>query len=69
MIVLLVAGMGSFTGRSWWPRWALAGAIVTQLGVAMWRGDAALGTLPNILISTAAIWVDRVDPLLDPEFL
>jgi hypothetical protein len=69
MIVLLVAGLGALTGRPWWPRWALSGAILSQLVIAMWWGDAATGTIPNILIAAAAIWVDRVDPLLDSEFV
>ncbi|MEX0796609.1 MAG: hypothetical protein WEB67_05440 [Acidimicrobiia bacterium] len=69
MIVLLIAGLGALTGHSWWPRWALSGAILSQLVIAMWWSDAATGTIPNILIAAAAVWVDRVDPLLDSEFV
>jgi uncharacterized membrane protein len=69
MIVLLIAGLGALTGHSWWPLWALFGAILSQLVIAMWWSDAATGTIPNILIAAAAVWVERIDPLLDSEFV
>jgi hypothetical protein len=65
MIVLVVAGIGALTDRSWWKGVALAGAILSQLVIAMWWSDAATGTVPNIIIAIAVLLGDRFD--LSPD--
>lgn len=65
MIVLLAAGVGALAGRSWWRGVALAGAILSQLVIAVWWSDAATGTLPNIIIAIAVTLADRFGP--DPD--
>jgi hypothetical protein len=59
MIVLVVSGIGALSGRSWWKGVALAGAILSQLVIAMWWSDAATGTVPNIIIAIAVLLGDR----------
>lgn len=59
MIVLVVAGIGALSGRSWWKGVALAGAILSQLVIAMWWSDAATGTVPNTIIAISVLLGDR----------
>jgi len=69
MIVLVAAGVGALSGRSWWRRVALAGAILSQLVIAVWWSDAATGTLPNIIIAVAVTLADRFGPDPDTEYV
>jgi hypothetical protein len=69
MVILVVVGFGLIAGKTWWRDWALAGAIVSQLVIAIWWTDAAAGTIPNILIAAAAIWGDRLYPPTNSEYL
>lgn len=69
MFVFVVVGFGLIAGKGWWQPWALAGAIVSQLVIAVWWTDAAAGTIPNLLIAAAAIWGDEVYPPTDSEYL
>lgn len=68
MVILVAVGFGLIAGKNWWQPWALAGAIVSQIVIAVWWTDAAAGTIPNILIATAAIWGDRLYPPPDSEY-
>jgi hypothetical protein len=65
MMVLVVAGIGALSGRSWWKGVALAGAILSQLVIALWWSDAATGTVPNIIIAIAVMLGDRLGPSPD----
>lgn len=69
MIILVVVGFGLIAGKTWWQPWALAGAIVSQLAIAIWWTDASAGTIPNILIAVAAILGDRLYPPPNSEYL
>lgn len=66
MVVLVAAGIGALSGRSWWKGVALAGAILSQLVIAMWWGEAATGTVPNIIIAIAVLLGDRFGLSPDP---
>ena len=68
MVIFVAVGFGLIAGKAWWQPWALAGAIVSQLVIAMWWTDAAAGTIPNILIAAAAIWGDDLYPPADSEY-
>lgn len=68
MLLFVAVGLGLLAGKGWWQPWALAGAIVSQLVIAIWWTDAAAGTIPNLLIAAAAIWGDKFYPPADSEF-
>lgn len=68
MAILVAVGFGLIAGKTWWQYWALAGAIVSQLVIAIWWTDAAAGTIPNLLIAAAAIWGDKVYPPPDSDY-
>jgi len=62
LAVLVAAGWGLATRRSWWRRTAVVGVVVSQLVIVGWwtiafqrlrRGDAATGTIPDLLIVSA----------------
>lgn len=69
MVILVAVGVGLIADKAWWQHWALAGAILSQLVIAIWWTDAAAGTIPNILIATAAIFGDSLYPSPDSEYL
>lgn len=69
MAILVAVGVGLIAGKAWWRHWALAGAILSQLVIAIWWTDAAAGTIPNVLIATAAIFGDTIYPSPDSEYL
>lgn len=58
LVLLVAAGWGIVSGRSWWPRAAIVGVLTSQLVIIIWWGDAATGTIPNLLI-VAALLVTR----------
>ena len=68
MFVFVAVGFGMLAGKGWWQPWALAGAILSQLVIAIWWTDAAAGTIPNLLIAAAAIWGGEIYPPSDSEF-
>lgn len=49
-LILLVAGIGVLARRAWWRGWAIAGVVVSQIVIVIWWGDAATGTIPNLLV-------------------
>lgn len=69
MVVLVAVGVSLIADKTGWKHWALIGAIVSQLVIAIWWADAAAGTIPNLLIAAAAIWGDRLYPRADSEYL
>lgn len=67
LAIFVVVGVGLIAGTTWWAPWALVGAIISQIVIAIWWTDAAAGSIPNVLIAAAAISGDRVYPPLDSE--
>lgn len=61
LVVLVAAGWGILARRSWWRPTAIVGVIISQLVIIVWWGDAATGTIPNLLILTALL-VGRSSP-------
>lgn len=59
-LILLIAGIGVLTRRSWWRLWAIVGAVVSQAVIVVWWDDAATGTIPNLLVIAAAVWSRRL---------
>lgn len=59
LVVLVAAGWGILTRRSWWRPAAIVGVIISQLVIIVWWADAATGTIPNLLIVTALLATRR----------
>ena len=55
LVVLVAAGWGILARWSWWRPVAIVGVIISQLVIIVWWGDAATGTIPNLLIVIALL--------------
>jgi len=61
LAVLVAAGWAEATRRRWWRPAAMVGVVVSQLVIIVVWGDAATGTIPNLLI-VAGLLVTRRAP-------
>lgn len=61
-LALVGAGIGLLTRRAWWAGWAVVGAIISQIAILIWWGEAATGTVPNLIVIAAVVLFPRPRP-------
>ena len=66
LVVLVVSGLGVLARRAWWRRLAIIGVIGSQFVIIVWWGDAAAGTIPNLLVVVAVVLAGPLGLRFDP---
>jgi len=49
------SAIGVVTRQPWWPRLALASAVISTGLVVVWWADALVGLVPNVIVLVVAI--------------
>lgn len=55
LVTLVVAGTAVVARRPWWRALAIVGVLLSQATIFVWWGDAATGTVVNILVLAAVV--------------
>lgn len=55
LAILVVAGIAVMARRPWWRALAIVGVVISQIAIVAWWGDAAAGTVANLLIIAAVV--------------
>lgn len=67
MVILIAAGVAVIARRPWWRTMAVVGVVISQMAIIIWWGDAATGTIPNLLIVAAVVLAGRLGLTAGPQ--